>query len=68
MAESPVIVVLPTRTVPVYNQQIVGKKSPISPDVEEFRGIPFGIVPGRWEHSQLLQCLPQDVFNALHNG
>lgn len=68
MAKSSVVVELPTHTVPIRNQQILGKKSSLSSDVEEFRGIPFGFVPGRWQHSQVRRNLPQDVFSAFHNG
>ncbi|KAI9147081.1 Para-nitrobenzyl esterase [Paramyrothecium foliicola] len=61
-------VLLPTYSVPSYAQTIVGKQSPISDDVEEFRGIPYGHVPGRWEHSRLRDRLPSDTFDATKNG
>jgi len=61
-------VTIPTHTTPSYAQKIVGKKSPLSSDVEEFRGIPFGIVPARWEHSTLRDKLPADIFEAFKNG
>lgn len=67
MADAP-IVELPTHTNPSYTQTLIGKKSPISPDVEEFRGIPFGIIPGRWEHSVPRQSLPLDKYHAIQNG
>ncbi|RKL43833.1 hypothetical protein BFJ70_g4146 [Fusarium oxysporum] len=59
---------LRTSSIPGYFQTIVGKRSPISDDIEEFRGIPYARVPGRWEHSQLRDRLPQDVFDATENG
>lgn len=68
MAESPVLVVLPTHTEPVYEQQVMGKKSPLSSDLDEFRGIPFGVVPGRWQHSYVRDKLPEDVYSARSNG
>lgn len=68
MAESPVLVVLPTHTEPVYEQQILGQKSPLSSDLDEFRGIPFGVVPGRWQHSHVRDKLPEDVYSATSNG
>lgn len=49
-------------------QTVVGKISSISPDLEEFRGLPYGIIPGRWQHSQLRTRLPQDIFDATGNG
>ncbi|KAF2966150.1 hypothetical protein GQX73_g7433 [Xylaria multiplex] len=76
MAESPkprcayerVVVELPTWTAPSYMQAVVGKKSSLSEDLDEFRGIPYGEVPKRWEHSKLRTHLPQDVFDATKNG
>ncbi|CAI7667148.1 unnamed protein product [Penicillium bialowiezense] len=62
------IVRLPTSSVPSHIQTVVGKRSAISEDVEEFRGIPFAHVPGRWEHSRLRDCLPRDIFDATENG
>ncbi|EXL99568.1 Alpha/Beta hydrolase protein [Fusarium oxysporum II5] len=62
------VVRLRTSSIPSYFQTIVGKRSPISDDIEEFRGIPYARVPGRWEHSQLRDRLPQDVFDATENG
>ena len=68
MADSPVIVVLPTHTHPPYNQQILGRLSPFSPDLDEFRGIPFGFIPGRWQHSHVREKLPVDEYKAWING
>ncbi|KNB09440.1 hypothetical protein FOXG_10017 [Fusarium oxysporum f. sp. lycopersici 4287] len=62
------VVRLRTSSIPSYFQTIVGKLSPISDDIEEFRDIPYARVPGRWEHSQLRDRLPQDVFDATENG
>lgn len=63
-----VIVSLPTLTVPSYEQKVIGKKSCSAAVVEEFRGIPYGIVPARWQHSLLRTSLPEDVFDASRNG
>lgn len=60
-------VVLPTKTVPAYEQRIIGKAAEIE-GVEEFRGIPYGIVPGRWQHALLRDRLPVKIFNATKNG
>ena len=62
------IVKLPTLSSPSRIQTVVGKQSALSPDIQEFRGIPYGCVPARWEHSSLRTCLPQDVFDATRNG
>ncbi|OJK04325.1 hypothetical protein ASPACDRAFT_21436 [Aspergillus aculeatus ATCC 16872] len=62
-----VVVTLPTHTNPSYEQRVHGKPSPI-PGVEEFRGIPYGSVPARWQHAQLRDRLPHDAFDATHNG
>lgn len=61
-------VLVPTQTSPSRNQTIVGKISALAAEVEEFRGIPFGIVPGRWMHSKLRTELPDDEFYATSNG
>ncbi|UPK92971.1 hypothetical protein LCI18_003906 [Fusarium solani-melongenae] len=66
--ERAAIVRLRTSSIPSYIQTIVGKRSPISDDIEEFRGIPYAHVPGRWEHSRLRDRLPRDVFDAGENG
>ncbi|KAH0496116.1 hypothetical protein TgHK011_003496 [Trichoderma gracile] len=66
--EQEAIVLLPTATVPSYLQTVIGKRSPISVDIEEFRGLPYAHVPGRWEHSRLRDCLPRDIFDATENG
>ncbi|RMJ05215.1 hypothetical protein CDV36_014106 [Fusarium kuroshium] len=68
MPEQAAVVQLPTNSVPGCIQTIVGKRSPISDDIEEFRGIPYAHVPGRWEHSRLRDRLPRDVFDATENG
>ncbi|KAJ5554203.1 hypothetical protein N7513_004162 [Penicillium frequentans] len=60
-------VVLPTNTVPSYEQRVIGKAAEIE-SVEEFRGIPYGIVPGRWQHALLRDRLPVNIFNATKNG
>ncbi|CVK84970.1 uncharacterized protein FMAN_01892 [Fusarium mangiferae] len=62
------VVQLPTASVPSRIQSVVGKRSPISDDIEEFRGIPYACVPGRWEHSRLRDCLPCDIYDATKNG
>ncbi|KAH8659774.1 Alpha/Beta hydrolase protein [Xylariales sp. PMI_506] len=67
MASAPAVH-LPTWETRSYLQTVVGKPSPISPDLEEFRGIPYATVPGRWEHSQLRTRLPRDIFDATKNG
>ncbi|WAO91813.1 Carboxylic ester hydrolase [Fusarium falciforme] len=66
--ERAAVVRLRTSSIPSYIQTIVGKPSPISDDIEEFRGIPYAHVPGRWEHSRLRDRLPRDVFDATENG
>lgn len=60
-------ILLPTKTVPSYEQRVVGKTAEIE-GVEEFRGIPYGIVPGRWQHALLRDRLPVNIFNATKNG
>jgi hypothetical protein len=60
-------VLLPTKTVPSYEQRVIGRVSDIE-GVEEFRGIPYGVVPGRWQHALLRDKLPADIFNATKNG
>lgn len=62
------IVRLPTSSVPSQIQTVIGKRSTISDDIEEFRGIPYAQVPGRWEHSCLRDRLPRDIFDATKNG
>ncbi|KAF7557995.1 hypothetical protein G7Z17_g287 [Cylindrodendrum hubeiense] len=62
------IVKLPTWEAHSHLQTIVGKPSLVSSDLEEFRGIPYGTVNARWEHSHLRTRLPQDVFYATKNG
>jgi hypothetical protein len=59
---------LRTSSIPSYFQTIVGRRPPISDDIEEFRGVPYAHVPGRWEHSQLRDRLPRDIFDATQNG
>ncbi|KAJ5731858.1 alpha/beta-hydrolase [Penicillium malachiteum] len=60
-------VVLPTHTTPSYEQRIIGKTS-LASGIEEFRGVPYGIVPARWQHSSLRDRLPDDIFYATKNG
>lgn len=48
-------------------QEIIGRISDV-PGVEEFRGIPYGLVPGRWQHSVIRKELPSEVFYAVRNG
>lgn len=47
-------------------QKVIGKAS--HPAVQEFRGIPYASVPGRWRHSVLRHRLPTDTFYATKNG
>lgn len=67
MAEAPVVIV-PTHGEPVAKQKITGRISAASPDLEEFRGIPYGIAPGRWQHSTFRRRLPSDDFDATRDG
>lgn len=62
-----VSVLLPTWTQPSITQTVLGKRGVIN-GIEEFRGIPYGRVPERWQHAILLDRLPEDVFDATHNG
>lgn len=62
-----VVVIVPTQTSPSHPQRVIGRKSPIS-GIEEFRGIPYGTVPARWQHAVLRDRLPQDEFDATRNG
>lgn len=63
-----VVVSLPTQTEPGYEQKVVGQVSPYASDVEEFKGIPYGRVSRRWEHSTVRTKLPSDVFDATKHG
>jgi hypothetical protein len=65
---TPPTVKIPTHTLHSHDQLILGRVSALTSSVEEFRGIPYGIVPRRWEHSLLRTSLPKDVFNASHHG
>ncbi|KAH6995320.1 Alpha/Beta hydrolase protein [Ilyonectria destructans] len=67
-SQNEVVVELPTWTTPSYIQTVVGKKSTLSDDLDEFRGIPFGEVTKRWEHAKLRTRLPHDIFDATRNG
>ncbi|CAK7200301.1 hypothetical protein SEUCBS139899_002992 [Sporothrix eucalyptigena] len=50
-------------------QTVLGRASPLAPtQLEEFRGIPYGTVPGRWRHSVVRDVLPTDRFDATKNG
>lgn len=60
-------VVLPTRTIPSYEQYLIGRNS-LVPGIEEFRGIPYGKVSARWQHALLRDQLPEDIFYATQNG
>ncbi|OJJ66083.1 hypothetical protein ASPBRDRAFT_189338 [Aspergillus brasiliensis CBS 101740] len=62
-----IVVIVPTQTSPSHPQRVIGRKSPIS-GIEEFRGIPYGTVPARWQHAVLRDRLPQDEFDATRNG
>ncbi|KAJ5915871.1 carboxylesterase [Penicillium verhagenii] len=66
--DTPAVVFLSTATTPTYVQTVVGKQSSLSTSIEEFRGIPYGFVQSRWEHSHLRTHLPCDVFDATRNG
>lgn len=59
---------LPTHTFPSYEQLVIGKTSSLTSTIEEFRGIPYGHVPRRWEHSLLRTNLPHDIFDASCHG
>lgn len=63
-----VVVELPTFNTPPYAQKVTGKKSPLSDDLEEFRGIPYGEVTKRWEHARIRTRLPHNDFDATENG
>ncbi|KAM3508698.1 hypothetical protein MY11210_006617 [Beauveria gryllotalpidicola] len=60
------IVHLPTPSGHV--QTVIGRRSVISEEIEEFRGIPYAQVSRRWEHARLRDQLPRDVFDATKNG
>ncbi|KAH7129195.1 para-nitrobenzyl esterase [Dactylonectria macrodidyma] len=59
---------LPTWEAQSQLQNVVGRPSSVSPDLEEFRGIPYGTVNERWTHSLLRTRLPSDEFDATKNG
>lgn len=64
--DEPVVVTVTTSTHP---QKIIGRPSSSAPAaVQEFRGIPYGNIPGRWRHSTLRTSLPSDEFDATKNG
>ncbi|KAL5601617.1 hypothetical protein FOBRF1_009150 [Fusarium oxysporum] len=63
-----VVLELPTLSMPPCIQKVVGKRSPLSDDLEEFRGIPYGKVTKRWEHASLRYRLPLDVLDATKDG
>lgn len=64
--DEPVVVTLSQLPTP---QNVIGRASTIAPGlVEEFRGIPYATVPGRWRHSVLRTRLPNDNFHAIDNG
>ncbi|THY38565.1 hypothetical protein D6C97_10486 [Aureobasidium pullulans] len=62
-----IVVEVPTATTPSRIQVVIGIKSETE-NIEEFRGIPYGQVNARWEHSSVRDSLPSDVFRALQNG
>lgn len=62
-----VSVSLPTWTQPSITQTVIGKRGFVD-GIEEFRGIPYGKITGRWQHAVLLDQLPEDIFDATHNG
>ncbi|THW59952.1 hypothetical protein D6D19_10178 [Aureobasidium pullulans] len=62
-----IVVEVPTATTPSRIQVVIGVKSETE-NIEEFRGIPYGQVNARWEHSSVRDSLPSDVFRALQNG
>ncbi|KAE8154357.1 alpha/beta-hydrolase [Aspergillus avenaceus] len=69
--ESPVqkvVVELPTFSTPRHTQTVNGKRSHLSDDLEEFRGIPYGEVTKRWEHGRIRTRLPHDDLDATENG
>jgi hypothetical protein len=59
---------LPSNTFPSIEQQVIGRQSRHHLDIEEFRGIPYGVVLRRWQSSKLRSRLPTDVFDATRNG
>ncbi|EMT74675.1 Para-nitrobenzyl esterase [Fusarium odoratissimum] len=63
-----VVLELPTLSMPPCIQKVVGKRSPLTDDLEEFRGIPYGKVTKRWEHASLRYRLPLDVLDATKDG
>ncbi|KAJ5689206.1 carboxylesterase [Penicillium macrosclerotiorum] len=60
-------IVLPTQTIPSYEQHLIGQDS-LVPGIEEFRGIPYATIPARWQHALLRERLPEDIFYATQNG
>jgi hypothetical protein len=60
-------IVIPTRTIPSYEQYLIGRHSMV-PGIEEFRGIPYATVPARWQHALIRDRLPKDIFHATKNG
>ncbi|ERF71125.1 hypothetical protein EPUS_09148 [Endocarpon pusillum Z07020] len=68
MVTEHVKILLPSSSVPPNVQQIVGIRSSHSSDVEEFRGIPYGIVTERWESPKLADHLPCDSFDGSRHG
>lgn len=66
--ERQAIVRLPTWESHSFTQTLVGRVSSVSTDLEEYRGIPYGTVEARWEHSHLRTRLPRDIFDATKNG
>lgn len=68
MATEEIKISLPSNFTPSIVQQIVGIQSSHSSDLEEFRGIPYGIVTKRWESPKLADHLPSDIFDGSRHG
>lgn len=66
--EASVVVEIPSMIDPSCKSMVIGRHSVLTPDVEEFRGIPYATVEARWEHSILRTHLPAQVFDASKNG
>ncbi|EXJ79515.1 hypothetical protein A1O3_07794 [Capronia epimyces CBS 606.96] len=62
------IVMVPSQTVPSRIQTVIGKRSQLSQDIEEFRGIPYADITQRWQHSTLRTSLPRDIYEATKHG
>ena len=58
----PVVATLPS------GGRVIGTQSQSVTGIEGFRGVPYGIVPGRWQHSVLRTHLPENPYLAIANG